>query len=93
MVQKAIFKRKLLLALAFYLSSLLAHVGISNLDILIADVTSKTYTTVEALLEIWYFLGAFIAAMIFAKTLHDPLTPEEARELAEKDKIEKTGRK
>lgn len=93
LVQKAIFKRKLLLALAIYLSSLLALVGIYNLDIFIADVTSKTYENVEALLQIWYGLGALIAVMVLAKTLHDPLTPEEARELAEKDKIEKTGHK
>ena len=30
-----------------------------------------------------------VGVCTFAKSLHDPLTPKEAQELAEKDKIEK----
>ena len=30
-----------------------------------------------------------VGVCVFAKSLHDPLTPKEAQELAEKDKIEK----
>ncbi len=92
-VRKQIFKRKLLIAFFLYLSALASYFLMKNLDIFLKNPQSTAYENVELILKGWYGIGSIIAVMIFAKSLHNPLTPSESRELQEKDTYEKTGHK
>ena len=44
---------------------------------------------ITSLLGLIGCIMVIVGVCTFAKSLHDPLTPKEAQELAEKDKIEK----
>ena len=93
LVRKSIFRRKLLVALFLYLSSIASYFLMKNLNVFLESPQSTTYEIIEAILKLWTGLGSIVAVMVFAKSLHSPLTPSESRELYEIETYEKTGHK
>ncbi len=93
LVRKSIFRRKLLVAFSLYALSILSYLFFSNTDLFFKDPQSATCETICALAKILGGISAIASVMIFAKSLHDPLTPSESRELQEKETYEKTGHK
>ena len=64
-----------------------------ELDRFLDNPESATYQLVEGLLMVFGGLGSIVSVCLFAKPLHDPLTPNERKELEEKEKYEKTGQR
>ena len=93
LVRKSIFRRKLLVVIFLYLSSIASYFLMKNLNVFFENPQSTIYGNVKFILEGWSSLGSIIAVLIFAKLLHNPLTPSESRELQEKETYEKTGHK
>lgn len=83
-VRNRIFKRKIKKSGIIFLVSFVGY--------LISMLSSFKGTFVETLGAGIGSFGTIIAVMMFAKTLHDPLTNIESAEFRVTDSIEKTGR-
>ena len=81
--RKAVFRKKLLKALLFFVAGIACTLASGLLS------SVKSLALLARILEGGMYIFPIIAVCTFAGALHDPLTPEEAKELAEKEKIEK----
>ncbi len=93
-IRKKRFNKKLWIALGLYILSILSYIVYKNLSPALADANFSDLT-VQGIEILCGFIGsgsAIAGVMVFAKSLHNPLTEEEAEELAEKDRIEKCGK-
>ena len=93
LMRRAIFKRNLIVVLLLYLLSIASFILLANLGVFINDPKSDPYQEAAAALKLLGGGGAVLSTIVFARSLHDPLTPAEAEELLEKEAREKTGQK
>lgn len=94
LVRKYILKRKLLIAFfLFALSLLLFLFVLNNISVFFKNLS---HDIVDSIYNYTIILGAssmIAAIMVFVKTMYDPLTPNESKELQERETFEKTDHK
>ena len=81
LVRKYILRKKVIICTLIFLSSLAAYLLMINLDVFVDNPDSIAYENISSLLLGWYGLGSIVSVMMFAKALHNPLTPNEEIEL------------
>lgn len=93
--RKKKFNKKLAVSAVLFLISLACYLTVNSIPSFLTDAGFLSLPAEELSIIINGIggLSGISAAMTFAKSLHDPLTEEEAKELAEKDAIEKGGYK
>lgn len=92
LVREYIFQKKILLAILIYILATISIIALENIDKFLGSSESSVYNFAELALKFIGGFGTIISVMMFARALHDPLTPNEEKELQEKDTYEKTGR-
>ena len=90
LVRKYILQKKLLIALLIYILATISVIALENIDKFLGSSESSVYNFAELTLKFIGGFGSIISVMMFAKTLHNPLTPNEEKELQEKETYEKT---
>ena len=88
--RKSKFRKRMILCAVLYVIATIAIIFLGELDSFLDNPESDIYQLVEGLLMLGGGLGSLISVCLFAKTLHAPLTLNERKELAEKEKYEKT---
>lgn len=95
MKRKKILNKKMAIASVIYLVAIASTFALKYIPpvLLNAGVPNMSVETVSTILKGIGGFGSIWGVCAFAKSLHDPLTEKEARELEEKDAIEKGGYK
>lgn len=93
MKRKKKWNKKMTISAILILSSIASGIALGYVPeiLLSSGVPSLSVEYIELILGGIAGLGSIGGFATLSKTLHDPLTPKEAEELAEKDAIEKGG--
>lgn len=93
--RKKILNKKMATASVIYLVAIASCFALKYIPpvLLKAGVPNMSVETISLILKGIGGFGSIGGVCLFAKSLHDPLTEKEAKELEEKDAIEKVGYK
>ena len=91
LVRKHIFRTRISLCILLYVFATLCTIVYSNDSFTKLAESNEVIGNISILLLGIGGFGSIGAVCLFAKTVHDPLTPNESKELAKKDAYEKTG--
>lgn len=91
-VQKYLLRQQLKRPALLFLLALAAYFALDIYPSVFPNLDADTTLMIDRILKGVQSLSIIIGAMSFSRTMHDPLTPQQAADFEEREHLEKTGK-